>query len=261
QLEPGEGRHRVAHRSARNRRRAARCARRAGGFTTPWLTQAGQRGSWSTRLRTSLDMSLAIACSLWMNGAVIVRPDSCSRQKRQGMRGMNAGIRAIALGLTLLLPGRAVAEEIVILAATSLTDALREIGEGYEATSGNHLTFNFGASNDLARQIRAGAPADIFFSADLAQMEGLEREGLGRRASTPWPPSPPRSGGRRPRRWSAISWDRRPSPSTSGSASWSSWAGEHARRGRRRDGPLHHPDRAPRDGAEPRAGDRGGALS
>jgi molybdate transport system substrate-binding protein len=33
----------------------------------------------------------------------------------------------------------------------------------------------------LARQIRAGAPADVFFSADLAQMEGLEREGLVRR--------------------------------------------------------------------------------
>ena len=98
------------------------------------------------------------------------------------MRGMNAGIRAIALALALLLPGRAVAEEVVIFAAASLTDALREIGKGYEATSRNHLIFNFGASNDLARQIRAGAPADIFFSADLAQMEGLEREGLVRRA-------------------------------------------------------------------------------
>src|SRR5437773_10808513 len=98
------------------------------------------------------------------------------------MRGMNAGIRAIALALALLLPGRAVAEEVVIFAAASLTDALREIGKGYEATSRNHLIFNFGASNDLARQIRAGAPADVFFSADLAQMEGLEREGLVRRA-------------------------------------------------------------------------------
>jgi len=101
------------------------------------------------------------------------------------MRGMNAGIRAIALALALLLPGRAVAEEVVIFAAASLTDALREIGKGYEATSRNHLIFNFGASNDLARQIRAGAPADIFFSADAARTASTCSR-TGSRRSSPW---------------------------------------------------------------------------
>ena len=68
----------------------------------------------------------------------------------------------------------------MVFAAASLTDALQEIGSS-GASSGDRIVFNFGASSDLARQIRAGAPADVFFSADLAQMEGLEKEGIVRR--------------------------------------------------------------------------------
>lgn len=66
----------------------------------------------------------------------------------------------------------------MLFAAASLTDALAEIGKAYEASSGNRLVINLGASNDLARQIRAGAPADLFFSADEAQMDALQEEGL-----------------------------------------------------------------------------------
>lgn len=73
--------------------------------------------------------------------------------------------------------------EITVFAAASLADALAEIGAAWAATSaGRPPLFNFGGSPDLARQIRAGAPADVFFSADTTQMEGLEREGLVRRA-------------------------------------------------------------------------------
>jgi molybdate transport system substrate-binding protein len=41
-----------------------------------------------------------------------------------------------------------------------------------------HVVLSFGASSDLARQVRAGAPADVFVSADAAQMDALERAGL-----------------------------------------------------------------------------------
>jgi molybdate transport system substrate-binding protein len=101
-------------------------------------------------------------------------------------------IRRACLGAvrTALLPGLiaglgaslARAEEVHVLAAASLTDALGEIARPWEKATGHTVVFNLGASNDLARQIRAGAPADVFFSADKAQMEGLEKDGLVRAA-------------------------------------------------------------------------------
>ena len=75
------------------------------------------------------------------------------------------------------------AEEVTVFAAASLTEALEEVAAGFEQATGHRVVFNLGASNDLARQIRAGAPADVFFSADTAQMATLEREGLVRAAT------------------------------------------------------------------------------
>lgn len=68
-------------------------------------------------------------------------------------------------------------DEILVSAAASLTDALKEIGIFYESKSKNRVRFNFGASSELARQIDEGAPADIFFSADLEKMDILEKKG------------------------------------------------------------------------------------
>ncbi len=70
------------------------------------------------------------------------------------------------------------AEELNVSAAASLTDCLKELAPGFEKATGHTLVFSFGGSNDLARQIKAGAPADVFFSADKAQMDGLETAGL-----------------------------------------------------------------------------------
>jgi len=70
------------------------------------------------------------------------------------------------------------ASEVTVFAAASLTDSLREIATNWEQQTGNKVLFNFGASSTLARQIREGAPADIFFSADEAQMNALETNGL-----------------------------------------------------------------------------------
>src|SRR5438132_561424 len=75
------------------------------------------------------------------------------------------GIGALALAWHLLFSaGPCLAsEEISLFAAASLTDALKDVGKLYDAASGNHVVFNFGASSDLARQIVAGAPADVAF--------------------------------------------------------------------------------------------------
>ena len=70
------------------------------------------------------------------------------------------------------------AEEILVSAAASLTDVLNDISKGYQSKSKNTVRFNYGPSSGLARQIEEGAPADIFFSADLSQMDGLDKKGL-----------------------------------------------------------------------------------
>jgi len=89
------------------------------------------------------------------------------------------GRRAATL-LVLLLgwcaPARAA--ELLAFAAASLTDAMTELGKAFEQRSGDPVRFSFGASSDLARQIQAGAPADVFFSADAARMDQLEQAGL-----------------------------------------------------------------------------------
>jgi molybdate transport system substrate-binding protein len=74
-------------------------------------------------------------------------------------------------------PAIACADEILVSAAASLTDVLKEIAAGYQAKSKHTVRFNFGPSNGLARQIEEGAPADIFFSADLLQMYNLDKNG------------------------------------------------------------------------------------
>jgi molybdate transport system substrate-binding protein len=85
---------------------------------------------------------------------------------------------AVILALLLAPASPLRAEEVLVFAAASLTDALGEIGRHFEASSGDRVVFAFGASHDLARQIRAGAPADVFFSADLGGMDALEAAGL-----------------------------------------------------------------------------------
>jgi molybdate transport system substrate-binding protein len=66
---------------------------------------------------------------------------------------------------------------VTVFAAASLADSLKEFAGVYEKTSGDRVVFNFGASSVLARQIEEGAPADVFFSADEAKMDGLEKKG------------------------------------------------------------------------------------
>ncbi len=92
------------------------------------------------------------------------------------MRHTVVALLMMILGLVLV--GTVRAEEILVSAAASLTDVLQEIVKQYPLRNQTRVTFNFGASSELARQIVEGAPADIFFSADLAQMHRLDKNGL-----------------------------------------------------------------------------------
>ncbi len=87
-------------------------------------------------------------------------------------------MRRLLPALLLVLATGASAEPVMVFAAASLSDALRELAPAWTTQSGDPVEFNFGASSDLARQIIAGAPADVFVSADAAQMDAVERAGL-----------------------------------------------------------------------------------
>ncbi len=64
--------------------------------------------------------------------------------------------------------------EILVSAAASLTDSLKEIELRYEKDHPDiAITFNFGSSGALQQQIEQGAPADLFLSAGKKQMKAL----------------------------------------------------------------------------------------
>ncbi len=68
--------------------------------------------------------------------------------------------------------------EVTVFAAASLTEAFTQIGEDFEAANpGTTVTFNFASSSSLVTQIDQGAPADVFASADEANMEKLTDAG------------------------------------------------------------------------------------
>jgi len=91
---------------------------------------------------------------------------------------IKSNLQILLLAGLVLGAGAARAASIVVFAAASLTDSLQEIGRDYTRQSGEKVVLNFGSSSSLARQIEEGAPADVFFSADQAQMDSLAKQGL-----------------------------------------------------------------------------------
>ena len=68
--------------------------------------------------------------------------------------------------------------DIVVFAASSLTEAFTEIGAAFKVDNPDvNVTFNFAGSGDLVTQIGQGAPADIFASADDSNMTKLSDAG------------------------------------------------------------------------------------
>jgi molybdate transport system substrate-binding protein len=77
-------------------------------------------------------------------------------------------------GSTSSTAGRHLSGSITVFAAASLTEAFGDIGTKFEHDHpGTTVTFDFGASSALAAQIGQGAPADVFASADDANMSKL----------------------------------------------------------------------------------------
>jgi len=91
---------------------------------------------------------------------------------------ISAGLKFLLCLLLLTGARNAPAASVTVFAAASLTDCATKITAQYERQTSDKIVFNFAGSSLLARQIEEGAPADIFFSADEAQMDRLQNKGL-----------------------------------------------------------------------------------
>ena len=88
---------------------------------------------------------------------------------------------ALALSCLLASPTHAADEskqELLVFAAASLTNVLDEIGKAYTQQTQQPVKFSYAASSALARQLEAGANADVFFSADLEWMDYAQARNL-----------------------------------------------------------------------------------
>ncbi len=87
--------------------------------------------------------------------------------------------RIVVAASLLLAVGSAVAAELTVSAAASLTNAFTEIGRAFEAQNpGSKVQFNFAASGALLQQIAKGAPVDVFASADEQTMDDAQKQDL-----------------------------------------------------------------------------------
>jgi molybdate transport system substrate-binding protein len=67
---------------------------------------------------------------------------------------------------------------VLVFAAASLANVLGDLDKAFSERTGIRVTASLAASSTLAKQIEAGAPADVFFSADLEWMDYLQQRGL-----------------------------------------------------------------------------------
>lgn len=99
------------------------------------------------------------------------------------MKGFRGVATTLALLLTLLSSvvgcgARSEGETLTVLAAASLTESFREIGDRFvEQNPEVDLRFNFQGSSMLAEQIRQGGQGDVFASANTGMMDKVRRAG------------------------------------------------------------------------------------
>lgn len=87
-------------------------------------------------------------------------------------------VAAVAAAAFSALPRASAQEPLTVFAAASLTDAVERIAASFEAETGTPVRLSFASSSTLARQITAGAPAQIFLSANERWMDHVEDAGL-----------------------------------------------------------------------------------
>jgi molybdate transport system substrate-binding protein len=84
-------------------------------------------------------------------------------------------IAAAAISAGAAIP--AIAGDLVIFAAASMKGSLDKVATAFEAGGGSKVAISYASSSQLAKQIEAAAPADVFISADTKWMDYLVEKG------------------------------------------------------------------------------------
>lgn len=94
---------------------------------------------------------------------------------------MNAHVLRWVLAVAIVVvAGQALAQQrdVTVFAAASMNNALQDASEAFTRSSGIRARLSFAASSTLARQVEAGAGAQVFVSADEAWMDYLQKRDL-----------------------------------------------------------------------------------
>ncbi len=109
-----------------------------------------------------------------------ISPGYChmtSYSNARTLAAMTAWLVACSLGLTAAYSSKAQGVAINVAAASDLKFALEQIASDYQRVSGQRIRLSFGSSGNFYRQIRQGAPYDLFLSADEAFVLQLASDG------------------------------------------------------------------------------------
>lgn len=86
--------------------------------------------------------------------------------------------RTVSLILGIFAAAASATAELTVFAAASTTDVMKELAARFKESGSEEIQFNVASSGALARQIDAGAPADIFISANRKWMDWLEEKNM-----------------------------------------------------------------------------------
>lgn len=85
----------------------------------------------------------------------------------------------LSAALLVIASGLSHAGDVTVSAASSLTNAFKDIAQAYEAAHpGSKVLLNFGGSGSLLQQMAKGAPVDVFASADVETMDMAVAQGI-----------------------------------------------------------------------------------
>ncbi len=87
------------------------------------------------------------------------------------------GVTAVVAGGAGCSQPDASAEPLKVAAASDLAIAFKEIGDAFEKRTGKKVVFSFGSTGLLSKQIKEGAPFDLFAAANVSFVDDLVAAG------------------------------------------------------------------------------------